>query len=428
MTTVSTEETLYKRWVADRDLPSIGTNDGAEPLAFQRWHHFKEAFAPELIHRAISESQRRVERCLDPFGGSGTTALTCQMLGVASSTTEVNPFLADVIRAKLANYDPDNLVSQLENVQQRVSNNPQGTIPMDLPPTFVEPGLSDRWIYSESVIGAIYALLEAIDEITIVDRRAGQLFRVLVGGMLIELSNVSVTGKGRRYRRNWDTRKISADRVVATFVQRAKAAILEIAAFGARPAVACDVITGDSREVCLSADAYDLCVFSPPYPNSFDYTDVYNVQLWVLGYLRGYEDNRRLRQATLTSHVQVSREFAVKPGGSETLDAVLARLDASRQHLWDKNIPAMIGAYFSDLVGVTQSALQALRDQGELWMVVGDSKYKGVHVPVSMVLVELLDSNGHGPVQVEPIRHMKSSAQQGLTSDLAETLIRISKT
>ena len=36
----------------------------------------------------------------------------------------------------------------------------------------------------------------------------------------------------------------------------------------------------------LKIGPHDLAVFSPPYPNSFDYTDVYNVELWAMGYLR----------------------------------------------------------------------------------------------------------------------------------------------
>jgi len=42
---------------------------------------------------------------------------------------------------------------------------------------------------------------------------------------------------------------------------------------------------GDGVAVTLAADPVDAAIFSPPYPNSFDYTDVYNLELWVLGYL-----------------------------------------------------------------------------------------------------------------------------------------------
>lgn len=76
----------FDSWTQGREVPSLGTNAGADKLPFQTWHHFKEAFAPELGARAIKESKRTVKRCADPFGGSGTTALACQFLGVAPVT------------------------------------------------------------------------------------------------------------------------------------------------------------------------------------------------------------------------------------------------------------------------------------------------------------------------------------------------------
>ena len=72
----------FDEWTGRRKLASFGTNAGAEELPFQQWKHIKEAYPPELVARAIDESSIPVRKCLDPFGGSGTTALACQFLGV----------------------------------------------------------------------------------------------------------------------------------------------------------------------------------------------------------------------------------------------------------------------------------------------------------------------------------------------------------
>jgi len=55
-----------------------------------------------------------VNRVLDPFGGSGTTALTCGFLGIDSISLEVNPFLADLIAAKLTPTLPSSILSAYE--------------------------------------------------------------------------------------------------------------------------------------------------------------------------------------------------------------------------------------------------------------------------------------------------------------------------
>jgi len=84
-------EPTFDKWIQGRIITAWGTNAGARELAFQGWRHFKEAFAPELVERAISESPVKVRRCLDPFSGSGTTALAAQFLGVEPIAIEVNP-------------------------------------------------------------------------------------------------------------------------------------------------------------------------------------------------------------------------------------------------------------------------------------------------------------------------------------------------
>ena len=92
-------------WTGGRTISTVGTNAGAAALPFQTWRRFKEAFAPELVEIALTETAGTVRHVVDPFGGSGTTALAGQFLGVKPTTIEVNPFLADLIEAKIAPID-----------------------------------------------------------------------------------------------------------------------------------------------------------------------------------------------------------------------------------------------------------------------------------------------------------------------------------
>ncbi len=155
-----------------------------------------------------------------------------------------------------------------------------------------------------------------------------RLFKVLLGGVLVELSNAVVNGKGRRYRRGWEKRRRGAGEVDMAFSTAVSAAIGEIGRFGQRAAAAYTVVRGDSRRAIPGLGPFDLAVFSPPYPNSFDYTDVYNIELWMLGYLDGPNANRVLRQSTLASHVQIHRDYLPAPAGSQILDNAFACVKA----------------------------------------------------------------------------------------------------
>lgn len=84
------------------NLPT--TNQGSQEVPFQRWFHFKEAYSPSLVISVIKDLGIEKGHVLDPFGGSGTTALTARLLGMSATTIEVNPFLADIIKTKTVNY------------------------------------------------------------------------------------------------------------------------------------------------------------------------------------------------------------------------------------------------------------------------------------------------------------------------------------
>jgi hypothetical protein len=92
-----------------------------------------------------------------------------------------------------------------------------------------------------------------------------------------------VNGKGRRYRGAWSNRRIWADDVDRLFCDAVRRAAHDLGAFGGRARTAAAVLRGDSRTLMNTVDPVDAAIFSPPYPNSFDYTDVYNLELWVLG-------------------------------------------------------------------------------------------------------------------------------------------------
>lgn len=412
----------FAEWTGGRAPTAISTNAGAETLPFQRWHHFKEAYSPELIAQAVRSSSVPVRRLADPFGGSGTSALAAQFLGVEPVTIEVNPFLADLIAAKVENYRVPALLTALTRVTRKAkTSNDQGAeLIRALPPTFVEPGIKGRWLFDQSVAIQISRLRVAIAEET--DVAIARLFRVLLGGLIVGLSNAVVSGKGRRYRKNWLERRVDPDSVIPAFADAVAAAIVEITACASRPMRSATVLRGDSRKLFGGIEPVDLIVCSPPYPNSFDYTDVYNMELWMLSYLTSAQDNMSLRRSTLSSHVQVSRAYAAAPS-TPTLDRTLQSLNAVTDVLWDSHIPAMVGGYFADLLELMKTCTRLLPPQGEAWFVVGDSQYANILVKVATILAELAPSAGLYVKRISPFRSMRVSPQQSGRHMLSEDLV-----
>lgn len=413
----------FKDWTREREIATIGTNAGSIALPFQGWRNFKEAFAPELIEIAVSETTGSVSRIVDPFGGSGTTALAAQFLGIEPTTIEVNPYLADLIEAKISTIDLDSAAAAFGQVVVRAQQIavPAGVIFPGAPPTFVEPGVKGRYLFPRAIAGRIAAYRVAIAELPNPDIR--RLFTVILASATVPTSNVIVSGKGRRYRRGWEKRLIDPATIDDWFQDGVLRALYDLRLYGDRACTDYTLLRGDARERVSELPDHDLAVFSPPYPNSFDYTDVYNVELWTMGYLDGKEANLALRNSTLRSHVQIHRDMAAKGVQSDLLSETVRKLENVSGHLWNKNIPAMVAAYTADMVVILRGISARMRTGGRTYMVVGDSRYSGIDVPVAAILAELSPGLGFDVVRVEPCRSMRASPQQGGRAELAESLV-----
>ena len=172
---------LLEDWLKSHaDGMPISSNRASLDLPFQRWFKIKEAFSPRFIIDCIQNAGREVTDCLDPFGGSGTSALTCQFLGIKPTTIEVNPFLADLLEAKLVSYDLRSLRQDFEDVisiAKLPSIGPRSIIP-EAPPTMFEPGKNGRWVFATPVAQQILGLSAAIE--CVHTRKNRRLLRVIL--------------------------------------------------------------------------------------------------------------------------------------------------------------------------------------------------------------------------------------------------------
>jgi DNA modification methylase len=398
------------------DAGPTSSNQGAAQLPFQRWFRFKEAFSPKFVADIVASLPHRVHRVVDPFAGSGTTGVTCGFLGIDSLSLEVNPFLADIVAAKLTPVSPSSLhyerLRRQLNVTVADREQPDG-----MPATFRQPGIRNRWVFAAEIYDTVRALIRGLSQLPAAESR---LIRVLIGSVLVESSNVVINGKGRRYRSGWQSRERCAHDLLNDLDGAVDAAVADISRFSVQVGATHEVRCGDARILLREVETADLAIFSPPYPNSFDYTDVYNLELWMLDYLRSGRDNRHLRLSTLRSHVQVAWEGTPRRIESDTLAATIADLEHRRADLWDARLPEMVAWYFEDLHTILTQLRRILPAGRHAVIAIGDSQYAGVLIDVAQILREMLGQIGFSLAKSEVIRSMRSGSQHGGGFDLRE--------
>jgi len=68
------------------------------------WLRLTPAYSVHLVGELLETELRKGGRVLDPFCGTGTTALVCAERGIPCDTTDINPFLLWLARTKTATY------------------------------------------------------------------------------------------------------------------------------------------------------------------------------------------------------------------------------------------------------------------------------------------------------------------------------------
>ena len=63
------------------------------------------------------------------------------------------------------------------------------------------------------------------------------------------------------------------------------------------------MLLGDARRLPLGDAIAGSAIFSPPYPNRYDYSAIYQLEL-AAGIRRVPEDLRRIRKSLLRSHLE----------------------------------------------------------------------------------------------------------------------------
>ncbi|MFN8484672.1 MAG: hypothetical protein U0768_16680 [Anaerolineae bacterium] len=385
------------------------------------WYYFKEGFAPGIVHWAFQRfanpafpdhvarrGARLVHRAesaygplvLDPFSGSGTTALTCQFAGIDALGIEHNPFLTFVGQTKLAwpRYEPDTLDALLPDLTA-----PGGT------PAIEPPNLSS--------FGRLYTA-DALADLLLVKERIARLdeplsrcfFHLALAAIVERTSLARKDGKGLKVVR----RPMTPAPVREAFTGQARRMIEDLrkrADVRERARLAdASIRQGDARRLAGVTDkSVDMIVYSPPYLNSFDYAEVYKLEMWLLDFVQTASEFRQVRGSSLRSHVSAP----ISPTGYLNYPPLTALIEAIDQaNLWNPRIPAMIEAYFDDMYLALAEQARVLKPGAYLVCVVANSAYGGVPIPTDALLARIGQRLGLVTDGIYVARRMNTSAQQ----------------
>lgn len=378
-------------------LVVAATNDRA-PV--HRWFRFKESFSADLLRVLLADlkPEKKQIDLLDPFCGVGTSLLASQELQtseykISATGIERNPFIAFVARTKVnwPGMDIDLLRDLPQSMLRRVRNT-SAALPQNssfLTSRCMTPHVTRRLL---DVAQAIRA------------HGATQSHAALLLGLASAIEPLSRTRKDGRALRIVSKPRTSISSVLT---QKWNAIVEDVVLMqhSLGSVRVPDVLFGDGRRPSLlgiGANSQDLVFTSPPYPNNIDYTEVYKLELWLLGHVTTSSEFLRLRRQTFRSHPTCgledpSKDFilASRRGRlGSLLSPIVARI-ADLEEPWRRRV--LLG-YFSDLWVTLEECHRALRTDGHAVFVVGNSLHGAAAspylIPTDLLLCSIAERVG----------------------------------
>jgi hypothetical protein len=407
------------------DRPDLGMYAGVRRRdeAGYRWLKYKEAFSPDLV-RAVFDGWTALEGpVLDPFAGSGTSLLVAAERGLDGIGVELLPYAGwaanTIVQAHAADVT---MFCGLVAAAADAARSGSRASRLDLP----VPAAS--WALSDEVSGTLLALRSELPP-----RGSGVEADLAHLALLSIIEGVSVAVKdgtslrhrerrreGRSTRPGRKGQQTQADDVIDAFAGAAQTIADDLPKMVS--ATEARVIPGDARCLPFRDATAGSAIFSPPYPNRYDYSAIYQLELAGGGFIAAPEDLRRIRKSLLRSHLEAP------PSNQLVLDdpAVLAVLRAVAAAA--KGGPAergrtlrMLVGYFDDMCHVFAELARVLRPGAPAACVVATQTYFGYPVPTDFMLASIARQAGLLVDELWVLRHKRVAVQQRARGNVAST-------
>jgi SAM-dependent methyltransferase len=370
------------------------------------WLRLTPAYSLKIVEEIIS-NQPKSTFVFDPFCGTGTTALTAAYFGNKSVTTDINPFLLWLAKAKTriyTNQEIENTKEACKTVIDLVKK--QKIEPLASPPIHN----IERW-WKPDTLHFLQLLLASIKK-TVPENSAEQtLLQVGFCRSLIQLSNAAFNHQSMSFKNSQQLELEFEEDKLEQFSQN-----IHFVLSGAEdnPLENAKVIYADATEIGnFIKEKFDLVITSPPYVNRMSYIRELRPYMYWLGYLLNGRDAGELDWQAIggTWGIATSRltdwERPTNYFKSQNLDSVIEKI-SQNDNKNGKLLSQYVEKYFQDMWSHFKGLPNILSSHAQVHYIVGNSTFYGNLVSAELIYAEMLKKLGFSNIKAQPIRKRNS--------------------
>ncbi len=373
------------------------------------WLRLTPAYSVKVVEEVMARYSEPVS-VLDPFCGTGTTALCAVNRGNVATTIDINPFLAWFAGAKTAVYS----LTTLENAVQAARRAVDTMRAYAVPPAPYPPIHNiHRW-WAQDNLEQLRYLKSAIAEVFSGDGRATDLLHVAFCRTLIQMSNARFNHQSMSFRSTEENQPGLFSDVGSVFLEDVDHIINTAEQ---NPIGDATVVLGDAKNpASVIAGKYDTVITSPPYANRMSYIRELRPYMYWLGYLANGRDAGELDWSAIggTWGIATSRLAEWSSCGGWWVPSELNELVSTISDTNGTNsnlLAAYVGKYFHDVSQHISGLRDVLIRGADIYYVIGNSSFYGILVPTEQFYAEIMRQYGFQNINVHTIRKRNSKKE-----------------
>ena len=365
-------------WGAEIKLPNSRSLSKSPHFVGGRYPCRSVAFVPRMIIDDFSRSTENFS-VLDPFMGSGTTAIEAVRSANSVHGVEVDPYARLIATAAARKYSYSE-IQELEILVSEIGSKVDSQKPDKA--LFPELKNIDYW-FGETNFSDLLKLKSTIFSVT--SEGVARDFLLAAFGDIIRACSKAERQSLKPYISKKYVKKPKP--VVPEFLKIAPKYVQAVAQSYDHK---CDGIIWegqDATEFCTSK-SIDLAITSPPYINAMDYTRCIKLEsAWIgtaddaaIRAVRNAQLGESVRRHQVTDDEFIS-SIAIKHFGD------LAAIDEVKFNT------AL--AFFDDMKGNLRSVFNSLKSGGTYFIIIGNSKIRGIDVPTHLAIADIATELGY---------------------------------
>ncbi|MGE6697368.1 DNA adenine methylase [Hyphomonas sp. NPDC076900] len=368
------------------------------------WLRLTPAYSVRVVEEII-RAEASKSRVLDPFCGTGTTALTAVTNGFDSATADINPFLVWLAQAKVASYSKVDLDRTKKLASKVVSGRQQSDL---LPPPIHN---IERW-WSQPTVDFLLATRKRIEDLSELNSPEQNLLLIAFCRTLIKLSNAAFNHQSMSFKAPAPELELGVN-YASVFLNDVEAVLHS----APEPVTAsCDVLLQDARTLTPDkVGTFDLVVTSPPYVNRMSYIRELRPYMYWLGYLNEARDAGELDWQAIggTWGIATSRlsDWKADTPNTNCTVELATRSIATAENKHAKLLATYVEKYFVDMRQHFIALSTVMRPGGRVHYIVGNSTFYGTLVSAEEIYADFMKEVGFSDVKVTAIRKRNSKKE-----------------